>query len=156
MLTQTAIKPPTPPPFTGSKDLHEVMLYFPRIDECVGASARDPQREIRGKVEVLLRHLPCRTGHSVALDAAVKCVAAGIQDVLTHHAAMGSAVRFAGFYNGKTLGLYTRALGALRVALDDPVQSTAGESLFAALLICCFEVCARTGKDWSTSARLKS
>ena len=111
------------------------------MDECVGASTRDPQKELRGKVEVLLHHLPRRVGHSVALDTAVKCVAAGMRDVLTHYKAMGSVVRFAGFYNGKTLDLYTRALKALSLALDDPVLVMEGETLFAALLICCFEVC---------------
>ena len=89
---------------------------------------------------MLLPHLPRRAGHSVVLDAAVECISAGIQDVLTYHATRGAVTQFGEFENKKTLNLYAKALSLLRYALQDPVQSAAEETLFASFLICCFEV----------------
>lgn len=82
-----------------------------------------------------------RATASVTLDAAILCIAQGISDVLMHRAAHKDMVQFGEFENANTLKSYETALSLLRLALQDPVQSKKGESLFAALLICSFEVC---------------
>lgn len=140
-------------PLIESKDIHNIMLFFPKMDKFIGSTKTDPSRELRGRVEMLLPHLPRRVGHNVVLDVAVECISAGIQDVLTHRATRGAVAQFGEFENQKTLNLYAKALSLLRYALQDPVHSAAEETLFAAFLICCFEVrahnlCLRTSANW--------
>lgn len=142
MLSAVSISIPlsvSPP--TESKALHDIVRFFPKMNEWLGSPEGDTQRDLRGCVEGLLGHLPRRAGHSVILDAAIKCLAQGIKDVFKHRATHKDIVLFGEFDNTDTLKSYAKALSLLRLALHDPVQSKTGESLFAALLICGFEVC---------------
>lgn len=48
----------------------------------------------------------------------------------------------------QTQKLYAEALKALRCGLDGPVESVKAETLAAAQLLCCFEVCKGLMSSW--------
>ena len=132
--------PTSLPQFDSTRHAQEIIFLLPRVNGSFPNIADDLQKKICSKLELLLAHLPCRTGHSAVLDAAIECFAAGIRDAWEQNQAGKSDQALLLSRNIESLRLYTPAITKLRQALSDPKESLAAETLFAALLLCCFDV----------------
>lgn len=103
-------------------------------------TATDLQKQVCSVVGALSPHLPSRAGQSDALDAAVRCVAAGTRDVWEQRKINQTEQGFVKCQSVDSLKLYSPAVSSLRRALVDPEMSTTTETLLSALLLCCFDV----------------
>lgn len=107
------------------------------------------QRSVRNSTEEYLAHLPRRSGHNPALDAAVESVAVAVRKLWAQHRQPRGSTNQP-FDESAPLQLnredtdilvpYTKALHALQQALNNPIESTSSETMCAAALICYLEV----------------
>lgn len=128
------------PQLNSTQEVQDIVLLLPKINETFAYISDDIQRKVCTKIVLLLAHLPSRAGHSAALDAAVRFVAAGTRQAWVQRDAIKCGQNSFNLKNSKTLRLHTPAVSALRHALDDPKESVAAETMFAAFLLCCFDV----------------
>ena len=128
------------PQFGGSKDSFDLQYLTPLLMEKQGGNGLYMNQFIPYITSMNIGFMPSRAGHNTALDTAMTCVVRGIRELLKH----GSRGKWDTFYLANpSVGLtrsYTTAVASLRLALDDPRQSSVPELLMAALLLCCFEV----------------
>lgn len=135
-----ARSPASLPQFNSTQQVQDVLHLLPRINETFSTITDDIRKTIFSKVELLLAYLPSQAGYGNTLDAAVKCVATGLQEAWGQKTAIQSRQVFLTNWSPESLQLYIPAVSALRHALEDPDESVAAETLLAALLLCCFDV----------------
>ena len=128
------------PQLNCSQEVQDIVLLLPKINDSFAYISDNIQRKVCIKVVLLLEHLPCRAGYSAALDAAVRFVASGIRDVWIRKDDFKSGPARLSPESPEHLSLYSPAVSALRQALEDPNKSLEAETLFAAFLLCCFDV----------------
>lgn len=140
-------QPPISPQLDGNRDVRDILDLIPRVNSA--AIADSMQRSVRNSTEEYLTHLPPRSGHNIALDTAVECVAVAVRKLWTQHLAPQGSPPMT-FDESAPLQLnredadilvpYTKALQALQQALNSPIESTSSETMCAAALICYLEV----------------
>lgn len=135
-----AQSPAPVPQLNSTQEVQDIVLLLPKMNETFAHISDEIQRKVCSKVVLFLAHLRCRAGYSVALDAAVRFVASGIRHVWAQREAIKSGKTSFSLKSSENLRLYTPAVSALRHALDSPDESVAAETLFAAFLLCCFDV----------------
>ena len=127
------------PQLNDTKDIQDILCLLPAIVGNFVNTPNDLQKQVCMVVGALTAHLPSRGGRSEALDAAVRCVAAGTREVWEKHTSQCER-GFLRCRSTSSLKLYTPAVSVLRRALADPTESLAAETLLATLLLCCFDV----------------
>ena len=117
-----------------------MIILFPRLKALQDAFMHDLRDVMRHLLNVFLEHIPSRSGHNAALDAATSCTATGIRSMFRYNVVRKSDGLFLADITTEISKSYSTALSALRHALDDPAQSSTPEIMLAAMLLCCFEV----------------
>lgn len=128
------------PQFDSTGEVRDMIILFPRLKTLQDAFMHDLTDVMRHLLNVFLEHIPSRSGHNAALDAATSCTATGIRSMFKHNVVRKPDGLFLADMTTEISRSYSMALSALRLALDDPVQSTTPEIMLAAMLLCCFEV----------------
>ena len=100
----------------------------------------DRRRSARVVIEQVLKYLPSRVGHSDALDAAIKCVAAGVRELCRARVSFLPVEMPTTNTDLQMQRLHIKALSTLRRALADPYESLTIETATATHLLSFFEV----------------
>lgn len=100
----------------------------------------DPRQSTRLITQYFFRPLPSRTGRSAALDAAIKCVAAGVRELCKARVSFLPIKLPVTDSILEMQELYATALTDLQLALADPHESLTVETATATQLLSCFEV----------------
>lgn len=135
------------PQLDGSQDSRELFYLMPQLIEKQGGS-KIYKNEISQALHCLVgectKYLPCRSGYSVALDAATSCITDGIREVLRGKSSQPSPteskVTILVNPSMQVTRSYIAAIIALRHSLDNRRLSSMPEIILATLLICYFEV----------------
>ena len=125
----------------GSSQIHDILALLPQVNKTIFSGSYDARKVARVTTEHFLPYLPSRCGHSVSLDAAIDCVAARLRHIWRSRASFQPGIIDIADVSTQTQKLYAEALKTLRCALDDPAESVKAETLAAAQLLCCFDVC---------------
>lgn len=124
------------PQFSSSKDYSDLVLLGREIINLRSVFVHSHARLLMSPSEQLAsytRHLPSRSGYSVAMDSAVECVTAALRALKLPVTVQPTALTSA-------RALYSRALSSLKDALYHPTHSVSAETLCAIDLLCIFEV----------------
>lgn len=130
----------------GLKDINDLMVLMPKMNSYILTTSDSHAKRIRFTATMYLRHLPCRSGRSVVLDASVRCVAITVRKLwLRYSVAQPEShqrreVLYLGDRDTEMLASYNQALKLLQTALHDPKACMETETLCAAALFCYLEV----------------
>lgn len=134
------------------RDSMDLIALIPSINSHMLTTAGSRARLIRSTAIRYLTYLPCRSGHSAALDAIIHCIAIAVRRLSIEYATNQTAsskhtVLYLDRNDPNTLASYAIALQIFRGALEDPKSSTSPETLCAAALFCYYEVSSQSRTD---------
>lgn len=127
------------------RDSMDLIALIPSINSHMLTTAGSRARLIRSTAIRYLAFLPCRSGHSAALDSIMHCIAIAVRRLAMQYATLQTAssrnnVLYLDRNDANTLTSYANALQIFRSTLEDPKTSTSPETLCAAALFCYYEV----------------
>ena len=132
--------------FDSSPCFQDIVELVPRVNATVASAPYSCTNAVRLSITEYISSLPCRSGSSEALDAAVECVAVMLRNAWVQDSTRvnGSSSITAGIYVNQldiaTLPKYSKALQLLNRDLQDDQSSSSPETLCAAALLCYLEV----------------
>ena len=132
--------------FDSSPCFQDIIELVPRVNATVDAAPYSCTKAVRLSIAEYRSSLPCRSGSSEALDAAVECVAVMLRNAWIQHSTRVKDSRSvtAGIYVDQldiaTLPKYSKALRLLNRDLQDDQSSSSPETLCAVALLCYIEV----------------
>lgn len=127
------------------KDSIDLIALIPSINSHMLTIAGSRARLIRSTAIRYLAYLPCRSGHSAALDSIIHCIAIAVRRLSMEYTVNQTTtskhnVLYLDRNDADTLTSYANALRIFRSSLEDPKTSTSPETLCAAALFCYYEV----------------
>ena len=128
------------PQIGGSKDSQDLLQLLPVLVDKHRGIGRYLNQVVPWIVSLGAKHFPCRAGHNVALDAAMRCTAMAIRELLENNHPGKAGTYYLVQPSMELTRANLAAVASLRQELEDPQQSLATETLFTTLLLCCFEV----------------